>query len=610
MILQALTEYYETLAAPGKISPRNYATANVSFALGLAGDGSVVSVTPLRQNVQAGRKTVERPQSLTVPEPVVRGVNVVANFLCDNCTYLLGIDAKGKPERARECFEATKSLHLGVLDGVPGEAAAAVRAFFEKWEPANAAEHPLIKPHLEEMLKGANITFLTLSDGYAFEDPDIRAAWERHRDATQGEVLGQCLVTGRENQPIARIHPKIKGVQGAQSVGASLVGFNAPAYESYGKEQSFNAPVSEYAAFAYATTLNHLLADREHRLTLGGDTVVCWAKDGEAAYQEAFLAFVNPRAKAEAEADENTDPRVRTEGEVFRALKTIAAGEPIDLEGLSATTPFYILCLSPNAARLSVRFFYRDSFGNILKNVAAHYERLDIEKGPKDMPYVSLYWLLKATVFEQSKDDASSPLLAGAVLRAIVSGAPYPEALYSNILMRIRAERGVDRVKAAFVKAHLIRNGVHYEDYKGVVTVALNEASANKPYVLGRLFALLEQTQENANPGINATITDKYFDSACATPRLAFPTLLRLSRHHISKDDQWGWRNDRLIAEVIERLEADDDPYPAHLTPEEQGIFILGYYHQRQARFRKKDKQETNDAAEPKENNDSDKEEN
>jgi CRISPR-associated protein Csd1 len=217
---------------------------------------------------------------------------------------------------------------------------------------------------------------------------------------------------------------------------------------------------------------------------------------------------------------------------------------------------------------------------------------MEIEKAPHEAPYVSLYRLLRATVFEQSKDDAASPLLAGAVLRAIVGGTRYPDALYSGILMRVRAERTVDRTKAAAVKTCLTQNGIHYESYKEVVQVALNETSAYKPYVLGRLFALLEQAQESANPGINATITDKYFDSACATPRLAFPTLLKLSRHHISKDEKWGWRSDRLIGEVTDLLEAEDDPYPAHLTPEEQGLFILGYYHQRQARFKKKDKPE------------------
>lgn len=578
MILQALTQYYETLAKLGEISPCGYAKLGVSFGLWLTKDGRIGHVVTLKQSDAMGKKSAERPQTLTVPEPVVRSSGVAANFLCDNSTYLLGIDNKDKPERAIQCFEASRELHRIVLDQTPGEAAEAVRAFFEKWEPEKAAEHPMLTDYLEEFRKGGNLVFIAPNGQYTFEDPDIRAAWERYRDATQSAVRSQCLVTGSENQPIAQTHPKIKGVPGAQSVGAAIVSFNAPAYESYGKEQGLNAPVSEYAAFAYTSALNHLLSDWQHRILMNGDTVVCWAKSGEAAYQNAFMRFV--------------DPRERTEEEAYGALKKAVAGEPIDEEGFNPLTPFYILCLSPNAARLSVRFFYRNTFGSILSNVAAHYRRMEIEKAPGEAPFVSLYWLLKATVYKKSEDDAASPLLAGSVLRAIISGTRYPDALYSSILMRVRAERSVDRTKAAAVKACLIQNGIHYEAYKEVVQVSLNETSTNKPYVLGRLFALLEQAQEDANPGINATITDKYFDSACATPRLAFPTLLKLSRHHISKDDKWGWRSDKLIGEVIDLLDVQDDPYPAHLTPEEQGLFILGYYHQRQARFRKKDKPE------------------
>lgn len=578
MILQALSEYYETLAKLDKIAPRNYVKLGVYFGLWLTEDGRLGNVVTLKQSIEMGKKTVEKPQPLYVPEPVVRSSGVAANFLCDNSAYLLGIDNKGNPERTLQCFEAAKELHLTVLNGVPGEAAAAVLAFFESWEPSQATENPLIASNLEEFYKGANLVFIAPNGHYAFEDADIRAAWERYRSENQSAVLGQCLVTGRVDQPLAATHPKIKGVQGAQSSGASLVSFNAPAYESYGKEQSFNAPVSEYAAFAYTSALNYLIGDREHRLGMDGDTVVCWAQDGDEAYQNMYMRFI--------------DPREKTEEEVYGALKKAVAGEPIDEEGLNPMTPFYVLCLSPNAARLSVRFFYRDSFGNILSNIARHYRDMEIEKGPNDPPYVSLYWLLKATVFENSKDDAASPLLAGTVLRAIISGTKYPAALYSNILMRIRAERKVNRTKAAAVKTYLMRNGAR-EENKEVLTVSLNESSTSKPYVLGRLFALLEQAQESANPGINATITDKYFDSACSTPRLAFPVLLKLSRHHLSKDEKWGRRNDRLIGEAIDLLDVDGDPYPAQLTPEEQGLFILGYYHQRQARFKKKDKPET-----------------
>ncbi len=299
MILQALARYYETLAERGEIAPLNYAKLGVSFGLWLSRDGGIDNIVTLKQSVQQGNRTYERPQSFPVPEPVVRSSGVAANFLCDNSSYLLGVDEKGRPERSQVCFEAARALHLEVLGGASGEAAAAVRAFFESWRPLQAAGHPALKLYWEELVSGANLAFLSPDGRFAFEDPDIRAAWESYRSCNQSETTGQCLVTGREGQPLAATHPKVKGVRGAQSSGASLVSFNAPAYESYGKEQSLNAPVSEYAAFAYTSALNHLLGDPEHRLIMNGDTVVFWAENGEAAYQDAFMEFLDPRAKTE-----------------------------------------------------------------------------------------------------------------------------------------------------------------------------------------------------------------------------------------------------------------------------------------------------------------------
>jgi len=212
---------------------------------------------------------------------------------------------------------------------------------------------------------------------------------------------------------------------------------------------------------------------------------------------------------------------------------------------------------------------------------------------PNEWPYLSLYWLLKETTSPGSKDDAASPLLSGATMRAVLGGTPYPAMLYESILIRIRADRVINRARAATVKAYLIKNiSPTHPDYKEVLQVALNEQSELKPYVLGRLFSLLEQAQESANPGINATITDRYFDSACATPKLAFPTLLKLNRHHLSKDEKWGWRYEKQIGELVDKLEAENDPYPSRLTLEEQGLFILGYYHQKQARYTKKTESE------------------
>lgn len=585
MILQALTRYYETLLEQDEIAPRYYTQVGVSFGLRLSRDGALTGIVPLKVPVEQNGKTVDRPKRLDLPEAVVRSSGVASNFLWDNATYLFGIDTKGKPERAIQCFDCAKELHLTVLDEINSKTAAAIRAFFLNWQPENALSDPIVQEHIEDLTGPNNLVFLGIHHTYAFEDPLIRTVWETYRAKGASKLRSQCLVTGLPDQPIETVHPKVKGVRGGQSAGTSLVSANASAFESYGLPANLNSPVSEYAAFAYTSALNHLIADFDHRMTLDGDTIVCWAENGEAKYQDAFLDCANPRYD--------------TEKLVSQTLKHIVAGSAVDLEGLCVDTPFYVLCISPNAARVSVRFFLRDTFGNIADHLAEHYRRLEIAMGPKEREFLSPYWMLKETVPPGSKGDASSPLLAGATLRAILSGARYPAALYENILLRVRADRKINRARAATIKAVLLRNDTNPE-HKEVLTVALNEQSINKPYVLGRLFALLEQSQESANPGIKATITDRYFSSACATPKLAFPTLLKLNRHHLStvtaEKDRYGKWLENMIGGLIDKLSVDDDPYPARLTLEDQGLFILGYYQQKQARYTKKTESEKENA--------------
>lgn len=579
MILQALTRYYETLRELDEIAPRYYAKTGASFSLQLDFQGNLIGLISLKTTVNRNGKEVERSQPLNLPESVVRSSGVQSNFLWDNAMYLLGLDAKGNADRALRCFENAKELHQAILRPLDSPTAKAICSFFDHWQPQTTAEHPLIQPNLEELLAGTNLVFSGLETTYAFEDPEIRSAWEHYRGENENDFRSQCLVTGDLDQPIERVHPKVKGVQGGQSAGTSLVSVNANAFESYGLSFNLNAPVSEYAAFAYTSALNSLIADFDHRIPLNGDTVVCWAETGESLYQDAFNELTNPRAK--------------TEKDVSETLRSIVSGRMVDLPNFHPETPFYVLCLSPNAARVSVRFFLRDTFGSIAEHVCEHYRNLEIAMAPNEWPYLSLYWMLKETVPAGSKDDAASPLLSGATMRAILGGTPYPAILYESILIRIRADRVINRARAATIKAYLIKNiSSNHPEYKEVLQVALNEQSELKPYVLGRLFSLLEQAQESANPGINATITDRFFDSACATPKLAFPTLLKLNRHHLDKDEKWGWRYERQIGELLGKLEAEDDPYPSRLTLEEQGLFILGYYHQNQARYTKKTESE------------------
>ena len=584
MILQALTEYYQSLAQAGKIAAPGWGPVKVSFALYLSPDGTLEGVSSTLVEQAKGKKTILAPRSMSLPAPVKRSSGVAANFLCDNSGYLLGADNKGKPQRALECFAACKALHEKILDGVDTPAANALLTFFRSWEPEKALEHPALAEHLDEILSGANLVFRT-DGGFVHEDPAIRQAWEAYYHSAGDGPQGVCLVTG-ENGPIESIHPSIKNVAGAQSSGAALVSFNAPAFCSYGKEQNLNAPTGRFASFAYTAALNYLLADREHVYRVGDATVVCWAKTGEVGYQDIFQMFFSD---------------YYDEKDLKGLVGTLCQGNPVVYDGtkLDPNMEFYILGLSPNAARLSVRFFLRSTFGGFLQNVQAHYDRLEIVRPAYDKFEVLPLWkLLSETVNQNARDKSPAPELAGEVLRAVLNNTPYPATLLNGITLRIRAEREVTRGRAAILKAYYQKlaetTGREHPDVpKEVLQVSLNPDAANVPYTLGRLFSVLEAIQEAANPGINATIKDKYFNSAAATPGVIFPILINLAQKHLKKLRS---SNAGLVIfyekQITELCSCLGKSYPARMSLSQQGAFQLGYYHQTQARYQEKEEKE------------------
>ena len=528
MILQALVEYYEALERKEKITSPGWCRARVAYGLDISEQGELMGVIPLKKEQQKGKKTVWVPQDLTVPQMVSRCSGVSANFLCDHSGYMLGIDNKGKPERSRECFEYAKKKHKDILGNISSPAARAVCRFFDCWAPDRAAENPYLVPELEEIISGSNLVFM-IDGEYVHEDPDIMQCWEEYSRQSGTGPEGVCLVTGRREE-IARIHGTIKGVRGAQSSGAALVSFNAPAFESYGKEQSFNAPVGTYAAYAYTTALNYLLSDRSHGTTIGDTAVVYWSEEGDERYQNIFACV--------------SEPTMENQEIVDGVFKNLVEGKAVAVQdvkdSLDMEKRFYILGLAPNAARLAVRFFYQDSFGNILKHIKEHYDRMEIVRPAADaVEYLGIWRMLQETVNKKSRDKKPVPSMSGTVYRSIISGSRYPATLYQAVLGRIRAEQDdgdsriykITRGRAAIIKAYLLKNGNIREE----ITMALNEDSNNTAYILGREFAVLEAIQEEANPGINATIKDKYFNSACATPAAIFPILFKLKNSHIKK---------------------------------------------------------------------------
>ena len=584
MILQALTQYYEDLLRLGKINRPGWSKQKVSYSLLLSEEGELLQLLHLQQEVQRGNKTVLGPQEMWVPSPVKRSSGIRPNFLCDTSSYLLGVDGKGKADRSIDCFAASKALHLQLLKEVDSPIARAIVRFFEHWDPSQAASHPALQEDWEELLKGGNLTF-SLDKQFAALDPAIADAWTQHyEDSSDDAEPIRCLVTGQTGT-LARLHPSIKGVAGAQSSGASLVSFNAPAFCSFEHEQGANAPVSDYAAFAYTTALNTLLADRNRVSRVGDTTILCWAAGGESAYQDCFLMSIFNDSY--------------TENDILNTLHHLSKGESSQWDDtrLSPDTRFYVLGLAPNAARLSVRFFWQNSFGALARNLERHYQRLEIIRPSFDkFPTLPIWRLVLETVRKAppgGRAPEPHPRLAGDLLLAVLNDTLYPATLLNGVELRIRAERSVSRGQAAILKAYYTKYLEQFQPdspMKEALTVQLNEQTNYLPYLLGRLFAMLEGLQQRANPGINTTIKDRYFNSASATPAIVFPQLINLAQKHLNKlDGGLAVYYDKQITELSSRI---TQTLPTRMSLAEQSAFQLGYYHETQRRYTAKNNKE------------------
>ena len=590
MILQSLVRCYDSLAAQGTLKRPGWSAVKVQWGLCLTADGQVASVQMLGAANEKGKLL---PRMMFLPTPVKRTSGKAASFLCDNAKYLLGITSEMRSSEhtpsdskaikdAGTCFRISAQRHHDLLDGVSCPMAQAILRFFDTWQPEKAAQTPALQEHFDDLCKGGNLLFCLINElGTVTEAqnvPEIQAAWDASvSNSSERSAFGRCLVTGDEDT-IAMLHPSIKGVVGAQSSGASLVSFNALAFESYGrnKGQGLNAPVGNHAAFAYGEALNYMLREKNYHSLLGSATLVYWAETAQSAYSDCFAALLGT----------NED---MTQNTLDGVMKAIRLGQGLQWENvpLDSRTPFYILGLSPNASRLSVRFFLQGTFGDFAANLARHQERLNIIRPSFDQrETLSAYSLLKETANPNSRDKLPPSHLVGDLLRAILGDTPYPVSLLTQTELRIHAEHNVSRGKAAILKAWLLKNGSNPQ-YKEVIDVQLNEQTNYAPYVLGRLFAVLESLQQKANPGINATIMDRYFNAACATPSIVFPTLLKLAQSHLKKlDTGYFIYYDKQMTELCGRL---TDSYPARLNLQDQGIFQLGYYHQKQKFFTKKE---------------------
>ena len=552
MIIRALVNRYED----AKSVPPGWQEREASYALNIDESGQLLDIISL-ETIE-GKRRVKRKFILPTVGSGRSGSQAykTAYFLCDDGGYILGLNPKK--------FESSRKIHLSLLKGINTPAANAIRSYFSK--PVQTPQDAEKSDETAKYIFQVNGRFVDYKD----TDEEIRKAWEDLQNArTNQDQQIRCLVTG-EHDTVIKLHDKV-ALRGVTMGAQPLISMNDQmSFRSYGKRKDDPpAEIGQAAAFAYASALNALLKDEKHRQFIGNDTMVFWAENGGTAEEELFInVFAPPKSEANAE--------------VTALCKRIAKGERVSEYRIDCK--FYLLCLSPNSGRMSVRFFHQCAFGNLIRNIQMHYDRLDITPDNRT-PFTNLpAWLiLSETTIKNSASDAA-PLLGGQLLRCILTGANYPLTLMQAMLIRIRAGAEITQTKAAVIKAVLIKNLNERE----VCTVALNEQSANKPYVLGRLFSCLERLQESANG--TATIRERYFTSACANPGSVFPTLLKLSVHHTAKLDNAVFF-EKLKGELLSRLDVET-PFPAAFNLDNQGRFILGYYHQRQNFFAKKVKEE------------------
>lgn len=593
MILQRLVEYYDRLAADpatGDTLPRaGSSRQKISFCVVLEADGTLLQFQSLLD--AGGKKPV--PRQLLVPgqaKPTGTGIN--PGFLWDTAAYMLGFRPDDpKPDRTSASFEAFRERHLAAKEHVNCPTFSAVCSFLRGWSPAQAAEHAAA---LMGITGNFGVFRIAGERRFVHEDPAVLAYWTPFGAGTDDAPHGECLITGRR-EPIARLHePKIKGVRDAQSMGALLVSFNDDAYTSYGKEQSFNAPVGVGATFKYTNALNNLLARDDRRMQLGDATVVFWAE--RRTPLEDFVSEIWGDAPPPSE-DASPEDRLRAE-QVRLFLSQLregyAGGEAIEDD----QTRFHILGLSPNVSRLSVRFWMDSTVGEIKARLAQHMSDMALAEVREGDPPPLMRRVIQATGravtdstgrLKSYDADVVPPLLAGALARAVLTGGPYPQMLLSAMVNRLRADGVISHPRIAAIKACLVRNS-RLQGNSVEVPVALDRSRTDPAYVTGRLFALLEKIQADSTPGdLSSTIKDRYFSAASATPGVVFPRLIRLSQHHLARLAP-GRKVyfEKQVGEVVSKL----DGFARYLGLEDQGLFAVGYFHQRQDLFTKKNDEE------------------
>ena len=584
-MLNALCEYYDCLRAQpdSGLIKDGYTELTITWNVVLNVDGTLAAILPYTKQVIIGKKskTVGRQEVFPFRNSIS---GIAAETIDHRGKYIFGLEWN-KEEEAFEvnqnsikAFEKCKEVNLAFLDGIHTSLAESYRAFMQTWVPQAQTQNPVLLAVGKEFDTAKFvITARGEEDKPLNAHPEVCAKWEKQfsKAPIDTGVRGQCAISG-EDGPIARTHDALKGIFGGLATGVNLVCFNNTAFESYGKTQSFNSSISVDSMKKYTKAFNYLAASQAHKQLIGDMTLLYWANttQREAPYLDLFgySLFASSPTAAEEEILHNV-------------FEKIAAGQTSDLEGINFSTDFYLLGIKPNSSRLSVKIFEKNSFGKLMQNVTKHCRDLSFSPDDRQLSV----WEIDKALLSPVSQEKGDPALQAKLLMAIVKGTPYPQTMLNTVVRRCRVDRddkekkfyAVSNTRARVIKACLIRKKyIKEEEYH-----MLQEDSTNTAYQLGRLFAVLEKAQTDALGNVNATIKDKFFSSACSTPYLVFPRLLKLTQTHLAKLSDGGKiYMDKLIQEILSKVNA---AFPRTQNMEEQGMFLLGYYQQKQKLYTK-----------------------
>lgn len=603
MLISALCDYYDVLAKQGKVLPDGYSNEDIHSLIALTPDGRLDSVIDCREivteTVKGKVKEKKVPKKVIMPKRNERPV-IDGNIIEHRPLYIFGLNydpntktlsAEDKTDKAKKSHADFVKKNLEFLEGLDTPLVNAYRSFIKSWVPENETKN--------EVLLGAGKLLTTWKFAFCLaghpelllhDEPQVKEKWERvyaAQAAGTDSPRGQCCITG-SIAPIERVHAKIKGLPGGEPSGNTIVSFNNPAEKSYGKEQSYNSCISSAAMKKYTGALNYLSADKRHLTVIGETAYVYWAASGEEDCEDIFSAL----AFGEAMDSEQTDNWLKT---VFDGIRSGKATPEIvgGIDNVDSSVNFYVVGINikRKLTRLAVKCIYRQRFGKILQNTVQHY--LDMQIGSSTRP-ATIKAICRELISPESSKDMVSPALQAKLFSAIINGTPYPDSLLATVVRRVKTDSDQEEnkyikmndIRMGLIKA-CINRGARLSGNKEEIKMALDTENRNPAYLCGRLFCKLEDIQTAAlGKDINRTIRDSYFTSASARPAVVFPRLIALAQHHLAKlDDGLAFYFNREVTEIMGMLGSE---FPSNLSLKDQGIFMLGYYQQKNTKNKNK----------------------